>query len=127
VHTSPDAGPSYEQHLGVLHAIDHLERLVVALGRRRPLRIVQRDASLGPWGEALARTLGDAATVLRDGAAASPAPSLAGFSRGLAQKRRQHRPSVLEMTAAGGLDPNRALRHLDAMRWLDRLAYHAWR
>jgi phosphate:Na+ symporter len=127
VHTSPDAGPSHARHLGVLHAIDHLERLVVAIRREAPLRIAHSDATLELWAEELARALREAEAALCDEAAASPEPALAALSRDLARKRRRHRPSVMESTATGELDPNDALRRLDAMRWLDRLAYHAWR
>ncbi|HEY9170958.1 MAG TPA: hypothetical protein VI136_01595, partial [Verrucomicrobiae bacterium] len=41
--------------------------------------------------------------------------------------RRSGRPLVLKRTAAAGGDPARALEVLDAMRWLDRVGYHAWR
>lgn len=127
VQTSADAGASHTRHLGVLHAIDHLERLVSAIRREGPFRMLRRDPTLRRWSEALAAAFADAAVGMEGDAGSSPAPQLEPLSRELAQRRRQHRPSVLERTAGGALDPQEALRRLDAMRWLDRLAYHAWR
>lgn len=45
----------------------------------------------------------------------------------LAELRRQERPLVLSQTADKHRDPAMALQMLDAMRWLDRIGYHAWR
>ncbi|HDQ39455.1 MAG TPA: Na/Pi cotransporter family protein [Desulfonatronum sp.] len=45
----------------------------------------------------------------------------------LAELRRQERPLVLSQTVGGEWEPSLALHFLDAMRWLDRLGYHAWR
>jgi phosphate:Na+ symporter len=45
----------------------------------------------------------------------------------LAELRRQERPMVLQEIAAGQWAPGVALEVLDAMRWFDRVCYHAWR
>jgi phosphate:Na+ symporter len=49
------------------------------------------------------------------------------MSREIADRRRRHRPRVMAQTATGENDPARALAQLDAMRWVDRIAYHTWR
>jgi phosphate:Na+ symporter len=45
----------------------------------------------------------------------------------MAASRREHRPKVLAATASGAIDPDTAVRALEAMRWMDRLAYHTRR
>ena len=45
----------------------------------------------------------------------------------IADLRRRERPVLLRKTAHGDTEPVSALAALDAMRWIDRLGYHAWR
>lgn len=33
----------------------------------------------------------------------------------------------MQLALDGRIEPDAALKYLDAMRWVDRLAYHTWR
>lgn len=126
IRTSPEEGHEYRRHLSVLHAVDHLERLLEALrGRPSSSTLAEDD------------TLREVATVAHDGFDTAlnwlekgddePAPSLEELSREIAERRRRHRPVVMARTASGETPPDAGLRTLDAMRWIDRTVYHVWR
>lgn len=126
VRTSPAAENEYRRHLSVLHATDHVERLIETL----------EDLSDRGWRTAEPEL--DAAT--RD-AVAGLAPSLAWMASGagdegpdleplstsIAARRRSYRTDVMARTASGELQPQDGLRALDTMRWIDRIVYHVWR
>jgi phosphate:Na+ symporter len=126
VQTSPEAGESYARHLSVLHAIDHLERLASALRDALPPATIPTDPVLRRQAEGLEERLRVGAEWLQSRDEGSPR-ELEETSGELAGLRRDHRPMLLAETAAGGVDPDQALRILDTMRWLDRIAYHVWR
>jgi phosphate:Na+ symporter len=127
VRSSPADPREYARHLAVLHALDHLERMIEAL--QEPPSIYWREAESG-----LRRTAGEVSASLleplrwlEDGAQAADVPDVHALSVQVAERRRDHRPRVMERTAAGEIDPDTALRTLDAMRWIDRVVYHVWR
>jgi phosphate:Na+ symporter len=106
-----------------LHAMDHLSRLVSVL-HQRP------HAASGPFFDrALAGLTALSLRVeswLAEGDGAAP-PEVETISMELAELRRRQRIATLQQTAEGLAGPGEALVALDAMRWLDRIAYHLWR
>jgi hypothetical protein len=68
-------------------------------------------AELGPW------------LATREG----PPPNVAAVSAAIADDRRAERPHILDRTARGELDAKEGEELLEAMRWIDRLGYHASR
>ncbi|NLG61682.1 MAG: Na/Pi cotransporter family protein [Candidatus Cloacimonetes bacterium] len=124
--TSPDPEHA-EQHLGVLHAIEHLERLVDRLGEWP-----EPDA-IGPDFRQAAAAASDVLMWLEDALQDPDADSAViverchALSQRVADLRRAQRERELREAAAGRLDPDVALRRLDAMRWLDSSLYHIWR
>lgn len=130
IHTSPEQPDEYQRHLSVLHAIEHLERLVTAL----------HDWGQGIQSGALAtdREITRAIRITRDALeeagswfdAADPerlTPDLSSLAARVADLRREHRPAVMARTAGGVDSPEAALHILDAMRVVDRTMYHLWR
>src|SRR5690606_16655021 len=114
----------YQRHLATLHALDHLYRLEEALGERQHRAVVKRHAA--PREQAAIFREGLPALLLwqREG---GPHPDAEDLSKRIADLRRAERPLALARTAEGALDAEEAERMLEAMRWIDRLAYHAWR
>jgi phosphate:Na+ symporter len=119
--------PPSASRVAQLHAIDHLTRLQAHL---HPAGNVLR----GLAGERVRPMAAQGRAILELGEAGLPgrAPGdwLAQMERAaaaLAEQRRQARPVVLKETADGQGGPAQALEILDAMRWLDRGGYHAWR
>jgi len=110
-----------------MHAIDHLTRLCASLpprvGVRRALAHEHLRGGLVIYRELL--DLGKQG--LRQTAPNDWVALIEKKSANLAELRRKERPAVLEQTASGGWGTHLALEVLDAMRWLDRVGYHAWR
>jgi phosphate:Na+ symporter len=129
VRSGSEGADAYARHVSVLHAIDHLERLAVAMDQSGPARALPHDRDLRVLAADLERRLEEPVEWLRgsEEGAQDPVPLLERASLSIADLRRASRPRLMERTAAGELDPEEALRRLDALRWLDRLAYHAWR
>jgi phosphate:Na+ symporter len=114
------------RRLSLLHANDHLNRLIEAcLESEIPIhgseveesarRLVPEFQAAIDWlngkelpGEALVHHLAEA-------------------SAGQAETRREHRAHLLEETASALVQPDDAHLRLESMRWVDRVAYHTWR
>jgi phosphate:Na+ symporter len=126
VRSSPDAGDAHDRHLAVLHALDHLDRLLDALDDAQPTRHLHAAPALRGLADALAQRLGEPLRWLAEGGV-PPLAHVEQLSRDIARQRRESRPQVLARTAGGEVDPVVALDQLDAMRWIDRCAYHVWR
>jgi phosphate:Na+ symporter len=126
IRSSPEDEDEYDRHLGVLHAADHLDRLLEALHDPPSAATIGSDATLREVARAAGEGLVGAFAWLDSGGSVE-APELEALSRQVAERRRLHRPTVLARTAGGEIDPDAGLRILDAMRWVDRAVYHVWR
>lgn len=121
--SAPD-GARTEHHLSVLHATEHLERLI------ERLREWPEAASIGPdfraTSSAAPPVLMEAEAWLHEPSAdgASVAERCAVLSKRVAAQRRSQRENDLRAAAAGELDADVALLRLDAMRWMDSAIYH---
>ncbi len=126
VHLDQHSGQHYNRRLTLLHASDHLNRLAEAcLEYEDPLRGDEVEAAAGR----LAPEIAEAATWLGqpnwDGD--DLVRHLAAASARQAEERRLHRAWLLAETAAGAVLPDQTQAQLEAMRWVDRVGYHAWR
>jgi phosphate:Na+ symporter len=122
-----DDQPLSDMRVAQMHAIDHLVRLRIHL---IPPSVFQNLMIHKPLKAMVMQTrdlleLGEAG--LHGHAPPDWMDIVAEKSVELAALRRQSRPAVLKRTAGEGGDPALALGVLDAMRWLDRVGYHAWR
>ncbi len=120
-----DAG--LRRRIDALHVNEHLERLVQDARKVEHLGALAGQAGLATAANALAELLADLAAGLEAAGGLPEVAPIQEFSQRLADERRSARPAILEATAARRMDPDVALRALAAQRWIDRLAYHAWR
>ena len=117
----------HHQHISVLHAIDHLERLTDACKEIEEVRTVAHIEELRAIALEKLDQLDDVVKWLQGRSFEPPVRIVEAMSRSIAGIRQTQRVEVLELTARGGIDPNLAMGKLEAMRWLDRLVYHIWR
>jgi phosphate:Na+ symporter len=122
IRSDPQAPDEYRAHVSVLHALDHLYRLHEALGEQHQVKTCKRHREVGKKAEQLARSFSEVIA-----SESEALDHLAASSQAVAEARRAERPLILEHTARGALDPKEAERVLDALRWVDRIGYHAWR
>jgi phosphate:Na+ symporter len=119
-------GDLYGRRLALLHAGDHIDRLVEAcLEAECPVQGKEVQAAA----VRLLPELESAIVWLRQSAKSGRdlVEHLKGASKRQAKTRRKHRVWLLEETAAGRTNPDQAHRELESMRWVDRVAYHTWR
>jgi phosphate:Na+ symporter len=127
VRTSREEMHAYARHLSVLHAVDHLDRMISALRDTQPPQVMAARPRLRPLSEELARRLAAPLEWLEGQREDAPIPEVREMSRAIAESRRRERPAVMALTASGEIEPDAALDELDVMRWIDRLSYHTWR
>lgn len=124
VRTSPADSVTHDRHLNVLHALDHLDRFI------EPLEDLETTRYLVD-GEELARGKRILLPALElEGSGEEALPRLEVMERAsaeLAELRKEHRAQVLQSTALGALSPDSARREIEAIKRLDRFAYHGWR
>ena len=126
VRTDPATPAEYGQHVGNLHAVDHLYRLVEALEESDNARRFAESRPHTGAADLLMPAFCDAIEIL-ESAAGAPTAILEDASRQMAELRRAHRPRLLEQAVRGEVDAETAEQNVEAMRWIDRIAYHAWR
>ncbi len=125
VRTSSDTPDEHRLHQSVLHAVDHLERLIEALQERTGP--VSGDAVLeDTWATASPLLVSARSWLVTDDEPFDAAP-LAALAATTADRRKAHRQVVLADAARGTVDPGQALARVDAMRRADRLLHHVWR
>ncbi len=122
-----DEEPYSRLRVDQLHAIDHLVRLRKRLSPSPSVRRQLDDPAIRAPAGLLQTLLKESAAGLRGDAAADWLARTERQAAELAAYRRNERPVILESTAGGAAAPAQALERLDAIRWLDRIGYHAWR
>lgn len=122
VRTASTASDVHRVHVALLHALDHIARFDDALAERGHAATCRDNEVTAAISENVRQHFRDLAmwTRTRDGEALDTT----ALSRSLADHRRSVRPKILEQTAAGKLSPDDSERLLEAIRWIDRLAYH---
>lgn len=126
IRPAPHLGGQYERHVGLLHVIDHLERLTEACREKRFLEQVRDHPDVAAVILALERLVKRCLTALSED---EPLPrgGLEEESKAIANLRRRSRPRLLMAAADGYLMPATGYKVLETVRWIDRLAFHVWR
>lgn len=119
--------PLSRSRLAQMHAIDHLLRLLSRIEPPAGVSAMLRHERMRPAVECCRDILVRGAAGLRGEAPPDWPEVIKAGALELADLRRRERPAVLRQTAVGVWKPGPALEVLDAMRWLDRIGYHAWR
>ena len=127
--------------ISTVHALDHTIRLAEAIqdsaktdvtldgpDERRAVKLhadAMRTAAevTGP----MARASDAAASGTRPGDASEAVDRLASYSNELARLSVEHRRTMLDSVAAGGMAASDAIAHVDTIRLLDQRVHHAWR
>jgi len=125
VHPEPETTTVHARHAAALHALDHLEQLAGLSAQ-----VVPREASDDPALEgqrAYVRTIMEIAHARLASTPDAPADASDVALAALRELTRRDRIRAIDAAAAGLVSPDDVLGRLDAMRWLDALAYHLHR
>ncbi len=125
--SSPDASQVHNQHLDVIHAMDHMARLVEACGEIENVRTTGASDFIHQMALQQIELVDDVIKWLSGELEEVPISRVAQISAMFAETRRQKRKDMIVDIAKGGLKPDQGFDHLEAMRWVDRIAYHIWR
>lgn len=126
VRTDASTPTVYREHVGVLHALDHLSRLLDATREDDHAESARELPEAEAVRSELALRFNDAIGWVQHASYGDVLP-LEATSKMIADARKEQRHSVLERMARGDIDVRKGEAVLDAMVWLDRIGYHAWR
>jgi phosphate:Na+ symporter len=114
------------QRVDAFHAIEHLGRMQSRLSPPTSIRHTSESADLAEPFTWLRECL-DAGISYLESSDPQLRDTLRLQAARLVEFRRHDRPLVMRLTAEGKLSSQQGLDRLDAVRWLDRIAYHTWR
>jgi len=123
----PPAKDSQPRLAASVHVIDQLGRLLERESQRQRVETTAQDADLSRRAASLAECLPMELTGSDPAALRQASARLAEQSAGIESQRRDYRESAAHKSAADHLEPDEALAVMDAYRWLERSAHHAWR
>jgi phosphate:Na+ symporter len=113
-----------QQQIAAYHILDHLSRLLVRVGNEERIKTVVRDAELFQLGEKLTSAIN---SVNQSGFTFDNAKAIENVWVELEQLAEPFRHEIIERTIHDGSSLELTFHRLDAIRWLRRIAYHAWR
>jgi len=123
-----DDNPLSARRLRVLHAYDHMDRLVEDF--ELPHVALSDDEATQQTVELVHNALADWIAWSREDAAtrgAPPVEMLEQASNAARDLRKSRREIILRALADGQAQPANATRELESLRWLKSATYHAWR
>jgi len=127
VRSQPDSSALHRLHLSILHSVDHLERLVETCREVDEMREVAHHEELRRIALEQLSRIDMVVRWLQGHTESAPLRVVEAMSQSIAGIRRAQRVALLASPARCELEPEDAMSRLEAMRWLDRLAYHVWR
>jgi phosphate:Na+ symporter len=120
--TTPQQVGLHAAHVSLLHAVDHLDRLLDRL-EEVPVPEARAEPHVLAWVAdfaALARTV-------ERGAPGDPLVAARNCAEGMATRAEVARQELMADAARGEREPRNTLASLDEMRRIEHMAHHIWR
>lgn len=127
VKTPPQQKQLYDEHLSVLHAVDHLSSIIEACDEARTITLLKNSGNFIDMKSNFNNELNESEKALKSESSIDSIDKIRELSEFLANARKMERVEVLKKTALGLLDSHTALDYIEAIRFIDRLGYHIWR
>ncbi|MCX8124070.1 MAG: Na/Pi symporter [Spirochaetes bacterium] len=127
VKTPPQQKQLYDEHISVLHAIDHLSSIIEACQEADTIALLKDSNNFVDMKWNFNNELNESEKALRSQSSIDSVEKIQELSQYLANARKLERVEVLRKTASGILDSHTALDYIEAIRFIDRLGYHIWR
>lgn len=117
----------YNRYVATLHALDHTTRFIDACKEFQHVSVIVKDPVAVEMAETFTKSIHTSLEWIDSHEEFDLAGTLEKTSNDLALLRKKRRVEILEMTAGKKESSTHILQILDAIRWIDRLAYHNWR
>jgi phosphate:Na+ symporter len=127
VRSNPEFAIEHEKHITILHSTEHLTRLAEACREAETVRTTAHTPYLRQLALDQLASIESSILWLKGECAEAPTESVQQISLMFAEIRKKMRTEMIDKIASGEENPDTAFKLLEAMRWIDRLAYHVWR
>lgn len=117
----------YKNHLAMIHAIDHLNRLIKALKEYELIEFIDYDENVKELSDRLINLFNRIETDLKNEQFQELAEQAEENSQIIAENRRKDRERILKNSAKIQLDIDTAIETVHTIHWIDGLAFHLWR
>lgn len=115
---------NHPRHVSLLHAQDHLSRLIERCGQTQRIRRLSGDDELRQAAETIRLAI---LNELQDGTLGDSVEGFDELRKTLRHQREGFRAKTVETVAQGTPDGRAVLEAMDSIRWLHRVSYHLWR
>ncbi|MGE0233659.1 MAG: Na/Pi cotransporter family protein [Flavobacteriaceae bacterium] len=119
--TDPNAG----KLRSAIHALDHIERLAYRCGQTERSQVVRAEHELAQLGAALHDAI--RVFLMPAGAGQDGEAAINAARRLIRERRDPYREETIAAAGSGREGLDEIIGRLDAVRWLHRVSYHAWR
>jgi phosphate:Na+ symporter len=121
---SPVAGTHF---ISILHAVDHVDQLIIASREFEKLNTVRNDRRLNHLAMTLSENVEPVLIRLEGLKRKESVQKMEDTARYMKVLREKQREEILARTASGDIDPDIAMKQIEAIRWLDRVTYRIFR
>ncbi|TNE68848.1 Na/Pi cotransporter family protein [bacterium] len=116
-----------ERYVAVLHAIDHLDSVIDDLAKTDHIKGLKTNPHLNYLLDETRAQFPDLLCWLETAQPKTYRLELEKFAQKTAKYRKEHRLTLLELTAKGELSPDEVQDMIETLRWIDGIWYHFWR
>ncbi|MBN2160002.1 MAG: Na/Pi cotransporter family protein [Spirochaetes bacterium] len=128
IKTTKGVSTTYSEGLiSVMHAIDHVDQLIIASREFGKLATMRNDRNLNHLAMTLAENVEPVLVRLEGLKKKESLQEMESTSHYMKELRERQREEILGRTASGTIDADTAMRQIEAIRWLDRVTYRIFR
>ncbi|OHD64184.1 MAG: hypothetical protein A2176_00910 [Spirochaetes bacterium RBG_13_51_14] len=113
--------------ISTMHAVDHIDQLIIASWEFEKLSAMRNDLRLNHLALTLAENVETVLIRLEGLRQKESVQEMENTSLFMKELREKQREEILVRTASGAIDPDTAMRQIEAIRWLDRVTYRIFR
>jgi phosphate:Na+ symporter len=113
--------------ISIMHAVDHVDQLIIASWEFEKLSAMRNDRRLNHLALTLSENVEPVLIRLEGLKRKESVQKMEGTSLYMKKLREKQREEILARTASGDIDPDTAMKQIEAIRWLDRVTYRVFR
>ncbi|OLO40393.1 hypothetical protein BTR23_07860 [Alkalihalophilus pseudofirmus] len=117
----------YNQHVSMIHAVDHIHRLTRALKETESLEKLKSDIRITNLLMKLSNVFEQVSECIEKDQLIKLVDEVEQNSIEIASIRKEDRKTIIKTTAKSQLNVNEAIEKVHSIHWIDRVAYHLWR